>query len=620
MNRKFSTVLALVLGAVLLFSTCSKQEGSDSDAKDKATTKGKRSPKPRPVALADSLQWKVSTISRSRPENNLKTARKKEDVPPITLKALFEKAVGFRELVEPIGPEDSVVKFKGFDFHYFVPSMDLFDDPSSYALYRRGDDKQPAAVAIYDSIGPNNAEVFPFYWENTVIYFFHYFGTDVAHSDRKIIPGFFVNDFDGEGAAYFQPHASQDQLNALEDCGAIMLLTKTLQPDRQITLDHMQVLTSSRIKYKDTIQVEDIADFRYGKRCDFEFLSEEMVYQDLLDFINRNNCGGGDREIRPRMSNQALPLWVVGPGYAFEVLEERKPQRVSERDSITAWLVHSSGKNWRKPPKDAPDISLSKLIASAKAKAPLAARPKAGERLFVGSGWDLKGMCVDTDKPGRSLRYAIYHERKDGSPDFISLIDSMPHGIGNLECYPYYIGGAVVYFLDYFGSDPLHSNAQRVPGFFVYSEGDKHQYYFMPTAGKATIASVADIGAIVELQNELHPRKAVLFEKQKPLKRLEYRYGKASGKDQAWNGLRVTDLTVGDRECLVKSLNGKVKLSEALDFVRKGRCGKRLDDLTPKERSSYVPVWLEGTGLESIQKKAPEEKSEKEGKEIKATS
>jgi|GEM_PF-6903411 len=358
MNFKTSRVFTLFLGLVLAFSTCSKQEEAKDDKKKNSKSKSKRPPRPKPIPLADSLKWNVSTISRSRPENNLKLARKKEDVPPITLKALFEKAISFRDLIQPISEEDSVVKFKGFDFHYFVPSMDLFDDPSYYALYRRGDGKQPAAVAIYDSIGPNNAEVFPFYWENTVIYFFHYFGRDINHAERQVIPGFFVNDFDGEGAAYFQPHPSQDQLNALEDCGAIMLLTKTLQPDRQITLDHLQILTTSKIKYKDTIQVEDIADLRFGKRCDLEYLTEEMLYQDLLDFVNRNNCGGGDRETRPRLSNQALPLWISGPGYDYSILKERKPQRVNKRDSASTWLVHSSGKNWRKVPREVPDLSL----------------------------------------------------------------------------------------------------------------------------------------------------------------------------------------------------------------------------------------------------------------------
>jgi len=247
-------------------------------------------------------------------------------------------------------------------------------------------------------------------------------------------------------------------------------------------------------------------------------------------------------------------------------------------------------------------------------------RPKAGETLRLGTGWDIKSMCVDTDKPGHSPRYALYHEREDGSPDFISLVDSMEHGVANLECYPFYIGGAVVYFLDYFGSDPLHANAQRIPGFFVYSEKDKHQYYFMPQEGKASIASVKDIGAIMELQNELNARKAVLFEQQKPVKRLEYRYDKGEGKDMGWKGLRVSDLTVGDRECAVKNLSGKVKLSEALDFVRKGRCGKRLDDLTPKKRDTYMPIWLEGTGMKGLEENGKAKKNEEEGKKIKATS
>lgn len=535
--------------------------------------------------------------ARTVPENRIKNARRNEDVPPIKLKDLFEKAAGFLPLVQPITDVDSVIKFLGFDFHYFVPSMELFDAPSSYALYRAGTDIKPAAVAVYDSVGPNNAEVFPFYYENMVVYFFHYFGNDVQHQKRQVIPGFFTNDFDGEGAVYFQPHASQDQMTTLEDCGAIMLLDKDLVPDRKITLDHFQVLTRSKIKYKDTLQHEERYDYRFGRRCAKEFLDGEMTYQDMIDYIDDNRCGGGKLKIMPQLSNKVHPLWVAGPGYASILLEDRKAPRVNKRDSMTTWLVGGSGKNWRKVSREVPEIKLSALLKQAVANEKKAVRPKAGSRILLGSGWDLRKMCVDTDKPGVSNRYALYHEREDGSPDFISLVDSSGHGITNLEVFPSYIPGGVVYVLDYFGKDVAHQEAQRVSGFFFYSDKDKRHYYFLPVEGKKRISVVADIGGIMELQNELHPRKAVLFEKQKPVKQLDYRFEKKEGKDREAVKLRVRDLSAGDKECAVKALSEKINVSDLLNFVRSARCGKAGGEVACEKVEGAFPIWIKGSGL-----------------------
>lgn len=596
MNVHFRLAFSLVLSLGLFFAACSGKEDETSDTTEttKRKTPARRS---RPEPFPDSLKWSVSMTARTVPENRIKNARRNEDVPPLKLKDLFEKAAGFLPLVQPISPSDSVVKFLGFDFHYFVPSMELFDEPQSYVLYRRGDDKQPAAIAVYDSIGPNNAEIFPFFYENMVLYFFHYFGDDVTHQNRKVIPGFFCNDFDGEGAVYFQPHPDQDQMTTLEDCGAIMLLTKELQPDRKITLDHLQVLTRSKIKYKDTIQLEEMYDYRYGRRCDLEYLDDEMVYPDMIDYIDDNRCGGGKVKILPKLANKVHPLWIDGPGYAYTMLEEKRKQRVNKRDSASTWLVGGSGKNWRKVSREVPEVKLSGLLKSVGANRKKTIRPKAGERLLLGSGWDLRKMCVDTDKPGDSPRYALYHERADGSPDFISMIDSTGHGITNLEVFPFYTPGAVIYFLDFFGKDHLHENAQRVSGFFVYWEQDKRHYYFMPSEGKSTIASVSDIGAIMELQNELHPRKAVVFEKLKPIKQLDYKFEKGEGKDRQATKLRVRDLTVGDKECSVGALKGGMTLGELLGFVRNARCGKAGGEVAVEKTEGAVPIWIIGTGL-----------------------
>ncbi len=547
-------------------------------------------------AFPDSLKWNVSMTARTVPENRIKNARRREDVPPLKLKELFTKAAEFLPLVKPISPSDSVVKFLGFDFHYFVPSMELFDKPQRYALYRRGNDDQPAAVAIYDSIGLNNAEVFPFFYNNMVIYFFHYFGNDVTHSKRKVIPGFFTNDFDGEGAVYFQPHPQQDQMKTLEDCGAIMLLTKELHPDHKITLDHLQVLTRSKIKYSDTIQFEELYDFRYGRRCGLEYLDENMVYQEMIDYINDNRCGGGKVKILPVLTNKAYPLWVDGPEYAHTILEGKREVRVNKRDSATTWLVGGSGKNWRKVSREVPEVKLSALLKEVAVNEPRAVRPKAGSRLFLGSGWDLRNMCVDTDKPGDNSRYAFYHEREDGSPDFISLVDSSGHGITNLEVYPFYTGGVVIYFLDYFAKDHLHQDPKRIPGFFTYWDQDKRHYYFMPVDSGKKISSVTDIGAVMELQNELHPRKSVLFEQGKPVKQLDYKFEKGDGKDRQAKTLRVRNLAVGDQECAVKSLDPGMTLTELFGFVRSARCGKPEGEVEAQNPGGAAPVWMIGTG------------------------
>ncbi len=595
MNVYFRFIICMGLSLGLFFAACSSKEEATEDKTE--TPKRKTSPQQnRPEAFPDSLKWQVSMTARTVPENRIKNARRNEDVPPLKLKDIFTKAAEFLPLVRPITSSDSVVKFLGFDFHYFVPSMELFDEPQRYALYRRGNDDHPAAVAVYDSVGPNNAEVFPFFYNNMVIYFFHYFGDDVTHKKRKVIPGFFANDFDGEGAVYFQPHPQQDRMKTLEDCGAIMLLTKELQPDRKITLDHLQVLTRSKIKYADTIQLEERYDFRYGRRCDLEYLDEDMVYQEMIDYIDDNRCGGGKVKILPILANKVHPLWVDGPGYRSTMLEEKREERVNKRDSATTWLVGGSGKDWRKVSREVPEVKLSGLLKEVVANKPRTVRPKAGSRLLLGSGWDLRKMCVDTDKPGDSPRYALYHEREDGSPDFISLVDSTGHGVTNLEVYPFYIGGVVIYFLDYFAKDYLHQNPQRVPGFFVYWEQDKRHYYFLPGNGGKDISTVADIGAVMELQNELHPRKCVVFEQGKPVQQLDYKFEKGEGKDRQATKLRVRDLTVGDAECEVKSLSAGMTVTELFGFVRSARCGKAGGEVEAQKPTEAVPVWMIGTG------------------------
>ena len=599
MKATFRTLCFVLFAGIFLFSSCGGGEDQEDEKTSDVKTTRKRPQRVRPPEMPDSLKWHVSMTARTVPENRIKNARRNEDVPPVKLKDLFEKAAGFLPLVKPISPNDSVVKFLGFDLHYFVPSMELFDDPQSYALYRKGDDGVPAAIAIYDSVGPNNAEVFPFYYQNMVVYFFHYFGKDVSHQERKVIPGFFCNDFDGEGAVYFQPHKSQDRMQTLEDCGAVMLLTKELQPDRKITLDHLQVLTRSKIKYRDTVEVEELYDLHFGRRCDREYIDEEMVYQDLIDYIDDNRCGGGKVKILPRMGNQVWPLWVAGPEYAYEVLEEARPERVNKRDSASTWLVGGSGTNWRTVSREVPEVKLSAVLKWASANAKKTKRPAAGSRFRLGSGWDLRKMCVDTDKPGKNPRFCHYHEREDGSPDFISLVDSSGHGVTNLEVFPFYEKGAVVYFVDHFGKDHLHENAQRVPGFFVYWDQDKRHYYFQPAAGRKDIQTVAHIGSIMELQNELHPRKCVVFEKQKPVKQLDYRFDKGEGKDKQVKELRIRDLTVGDTECGVKQLSGNLTLETLLGFVRNARCGKTAGEASADVPEGYVPVWMKGNGLKA---------------------
>lgn len=609
--RKISYLLILLAASSAFWVSCGKKD------KDKGTDKPdtERNQRPRAEKIPEHLLWAISTKAKSRTENDLKKARRAEEGPKISLKKLFELSGDFFNKKQGLSPEDSIVKFEGFDFAFFVPSMAPFDAPSRYALYRRGSAKAPAAISIVDSLGPNNVDVYPFYYENTVLYFIDFYGADVHRQEGRVIPGFFVDDFSGDGPLYFQPVPGKLTISGMGDLHAVMQLGEQLIPERQILLEDGWVQSRSQFRFRDTLQSESRYSYRFGKACEVEWLEDEMVLEELLAYLANNRCGGGVEVIVPKQANNRLPIWVEDANYGYLVSKERSERGIAAKDSATAWMVHSSGGASRPRLKDMPDWKISDLLSQASNDRRKVKRPAEGERLRLGAGWDLRKFAVDTDKPGTSKRSVQYKIDEKGHPVFISLVDSNAHGLDNLEVFPFELKGAVIYFLHYFEKDPAHAEAVEIPGFFLFSDELKKHYYFRPAKGMS-VGNLSNLGAVMELENELHVKKALTFSNGKADKLLDYKYEKEGlGKDKKTVELMVTDLQKGDKECGMQALAAKTTLKEVADFLRSPRCGERLGGRKPLTPVWYYPMWVKGTGLEGAENAKDKDGSEKKGKE-----
>lgn len=601
----------------MAWTSCGKDEKEKGGNKNRQTERKKR---PKKEKIPEHLLWAVSTKAKSRAENDIKKARRGEEVPAIQLKKLFELAGDFFEKKQAIAEADSVVKFEGFDFAFFVPSMAPFDAPPRYALYRRGSQNNPAAISIVDSLGPNNIDVFPFYYENTVLYFIDFYGTDFSRREGKVIPGFFVDDFSGDGPLYFQPQAGQMGIKDISEVAAIMQLGDQLLPEKQIILEDGWVTARSQFRFRDTLQTEQRYSYRFGKRCDLEWLDNELSFQDLLNYIGNNRCGGAVEVIKPKQANNRLPIWVEEQGYGYEVTKARNMRKVNVKDSATAWMIHSSGGKSRPKLKDMPDWKIGDLISQAGNVRRKVKRPDPKKRLRVGAGWDLRKFAVDSDKPGVSKRSVRYEEDEKGMATFISVIDSNAHGLGNLEVFPFGIKGAVIYFIHYFEKDPGHAEPVEIPGFFLYSDQLRKHYHFRPAKG-TKVGTLSNLGSVMELENELQGKKALTFEKGKVAKLVDYRYEKEGmGKDKKTVELRLTDLQQGEKECALKALGSKTTLKEVADFMRSPRCGERLGARKPLTPTWYYPMWVKGIGLEAVENESGKKKDGKKDKENEKTS
>ncbi len=597
--RKFIWLLLAV--AVLAGWSC----GEEKKEKEKtATTRPVRKARPKPKRIPPEQLWQVSTKATSQDEYDIKRRRRAKDGKEPTLKDLIDLSQSFFSRIQPIQATDSVLKFRGFDLEFFVPAMERFSNDDFHALYRRGSEKSPGAISIVDSIGPNNIDVFPFYVDHLILFFVHFHGEDESRQNPLVVPGFFVNDFEGKGTVYFQPHPNRP-LKDVKDLASVMLLKSHLIPEKRLGLKEGHVETYSLLSWRDSTSKEVRYSLRHGRPCDVEYVTPEMTLPDLVTALKKR-CGGANRSLLPQVKQGRVPLWTEGPDYPYELVQPERRRALSEEDSLAKWAVDAGGGQRRAVDREAVLPPVAKMIQTAAGFAKKIKRPAPDAQLYLGAGVDFRKMTVNPSKPGHSPRSALFHSNKDGEEDFIMLIDSSQNGFANLDIYPFITPAAVYYFVDYYGADPGHSEAQRIPGFFVFPHKLRTNFYFAPSAN-ASITTMKDIGMVMQLDQDLFPKSALILQDGDFKQHISYDYAPPEGKryDFRLNEMEVTPIQRGE-DCELAAWDSKLEMEVLRKVLRRPGCGgEKVAQPVPKN-NPYHPIWIWGSGLEKPEKSADE--------------
>lgn len=604
--RIYHLPVLIVLCLLMACGGGDKEEKEDPKAK---RSERKRTKKERPKKIPEELLWQVSTKATSPEEYDIKRRRRAEDGKEPTLQEMIDLSQKFFDRIQPLQASDSVLRYRGFDLEFFVPVMDKNIEEKKFVMYRRGSDAQPAAISIVDSLGPNNIDVYPFYVRHLILFFVQFHGDDVDRKQPLMVPGFFVNDFEGKGSVYFQPQPGK-ALATVNDLASVMLLKKDLIPERRLGLTEGQIDSYSILSWNDSTSKEVRYSFRHGRACPTEFLDGKMTLPDLVTVLKKR-CGGANETLLPTTSQGRVPLWTEGPDYKYAVTQAAKRRALSEEDSLAAWQLDAGGGRRRPVDREAVLPPLSKVIQQAAAFRKKIRMPEPGARMLLGKGMDFRKLTVNDAKPDYAPRWAYYHQDEKGEEDFVMLVDKSPQGLVNLDVYPFPTEYGVFYFLDYHGQDADHADGQRIPGFFIYPYELRSNLYFAPVEGES-VSQLSNLSMAMELDQNLFPKGALLMEGGQPKQHVAYKYEKPEGKryNQSISERKVTDLFWG-KECEKGTPpDNKTSMEDFHKMLRRPPCGKDTRSLGAPKENPLHPIWIIGTGLEDGGEKEEEKKVE----------
>jgi hypothetical protein len=540
---RFNTYPGIFLFAILLAFGCSKGDKKEASESSKRSFKRKQVRKP-PIPQKE--LWRISSRSVGEMVGKAKSIRKEGIAPRVYLADLFAQAATFFELKRPLQPGDSTERHAGYDFNYFLPVSEVRKPGPVTLRYRRGNDSIPGLISLVDTAGPNNLDVHPFFWKERVLFFAEYFGKDSNHENGTPIPGFFVKDFSSEKSLYFKPQSGLAPDSSIRGYAEVMLLGTHLLPEKSLQLSDGNVVTRADYLFRDTMKYATVYSYRFGKRCDFEWLDDGIYVKDLMAHMSKNRCGGDKQKMSPQMASRLLPLWTETKAVEYlAVPSSSQPKRPKKEKPLQAWKIHMSGRgNGQKTEAPSP-VSLDKILRQG---ATLEAnRPNPDERLYQGKGLDLRKLVVNTDKPGNEKRFVRYHENDQEQLDFVSLVDSAG-GFANVELFPEAWNGRVLYRLHYFGQDASHTNGRKVPGFFLFDPETRANYRFVPE-GKEAPGALKELGAIELLDQDWMVSKALIFETGVPVAHRSYNYDRTDSRDRHPEGWRTMILKSEKKPC-----------------------------------------------------------------------